>query len=155
METREAKNRVQAENPKTPTLLKPKGSATRKSQTSSSALTYWSGIIQPCVFVNRNRVETALHRIHVLTVQLRYDLLMTGFLLGQSSPWNLTSTLPNSLLSRKAGSYVLQPESSEIYARAIAERRACGLGTLGQTEDIHGQRFSSWGAIYLDAGASP
>jgi hypothetical protein len=56
--------------------------------------------------------DTPLHRIHVLTVQLRYDLLMTGFLLGQSSPWNLTLALPNSLLSRKAESYVFQPENS-------------------------------------------
>jgi RHS repeat-associated protein len=40
------------QNPKTPTLSNPKGSATRKSQTSPSALTYLSGIIQPCAFVN-------------------------------------------------------------------------------------------------------
>src|ERR1700675_4149471 len=36
-----------------PDPLNPKGSATRKSKTSPSAMTYWSGIIQLCAFVNR------------------------------------------------------------------------------------------------------
>src|ERR1700674_1146295 len=93
--------------------------------------------------------------IHAHLLQLPYDLLLAGFLLGQSSTRNLASGFLSGLPSREAGSYGLQPESSEICARAIAERGAGGLGTLGQTEGIHRQRVSSRGAIYLDAGASP
>jgi len=38
-----------------PDPLKPKVSATRKSQTSPSAMTYWSGIIYPHVAAKRNK----------------------------------------------------------------------------------------------------
>jgi hypothetical protein len=44
METRGLKRDTRRE-PQDPDPLNPKGSATRKSQTSHSALTYWSGII--------------------------------------------------------------------------------------------------------------
>jgi hypothetical protein len=40
-----------------PDPLKPKVSATRKSQTSPSAMTYWSGIIYPHVAVKRNKAR--------------------------------------------------------------------------------------------------
>jgi len=52
---------IGATEPQNPDPLKPKGSATRKSETSSSALTYWSGIIQPCAFVNREKCERVGH----------------------------------------------------------------------------------------------
>jgi hypothetical protein len=41
--------------PKTPTLLKPNVLFTRKSQTSHTALKYWSGIIQQCAFFYRKK----------------------------------------------------------------------------------------------------
>jgi len=43
--------------PKTPTLLDPKGSGTRKDQISSSSLTYWSGNISSCASLDITRIE--------------------------------------------------------------------------------------------------
>jgi hypothetical protein len=44
-----------------PDPLTPKGSGTRKSMSSSSVLTYWSGIIPPSVLVKRKNRERVRH----------------------------------------------------------------------------------------------
>ena len=59
--------------------------------------------------------------------------LVAGFLLGQFASWNLAPRLTDRLICRKALTHALQQKSPEICARPFAERRAGGLGTLGQT----------------------
>lgn len=58
--------------------LNPKGSGARKSQTGSSALTYWSGIIHPCALVERGRPNGRPTR-HVALVLIR-GMVMSRFL---------------------------------------------------------------------------
>jgi hypothetical protein len=59
--------------------------------------------------------QFSIQRIHVPVLQFLNDLLLAELLLGQSSPWNFPSGLPDSLLSRKAG-----PMSSTLKVRRYA-----------------------------------
>jgi hypothetical protein len=74
--------------------LKAKGSATRKSQTSHSALTYWSGMIHVCANINGNNAKGCATRqggheqFNITTTP--GQLAAAGF-----SPFNVLGIVPN------------------------------------------------------------